>query len=213
MSMKFFIRLLIVLAVVAGAVSWLKPSAVIIRSDDATPGDASPVEWVGRELLSLLPNDIVSVSVIGTNDEFMIRRDEGGLYQVGRIGEGATVDQAAVSQLMTVFQSLRLESVTDPAFDDEQAGIARHEIAMLRMRNELMYELKFGAAREGAGTRALRIAVSYRPESGQPQEKPELVAEADAINRRFAGRTFTVPNEMAEHVMTTRAALVVRPVP
>jgi hypothetical protein len=225
MSMKIFIRLFVVLAVVAGAVYWLNRPAAKFRVDGEATGNALvseldaneltslPAEWSERELLSLLPNDIVSVSVMGIKDEFMIRRDEAGLYQVGRIVEDSTVDQVAVSQLIAVFQSLRLESVVDPALSDEQAGIASHEIAMLRLPNEITYELKFGTVRDGAGNRPLRIAVSYRPESGLPQLNPERVAEAERLNQRYAGHTFTVLNAIAEQVITTRDALLVRPAP
>jgi len=184
---------------------------VVLVEELLTELTPSPVEWVEQELVRLQPDDIVSVSLIGTNDEFTIRRDDAGAYDIGRIDEGTMVDQEAVSRVMKVFQSLRFESVVDPALNDEQSGMALHEIATLRMRNELQYEFKFGIAREGIAFRPLRISVTYNPESGKPETHPDLVAEAEALNRRFAGHTFAVPIETADQVLTTRAKLVVNP--
>lgn len=204
------------LAVAAGLVYWMnrpQDGQEIHVGEVHSDIPSKPGEQVKHELFRLASDDIVSVSIIGTNDEFTIRRDDAGNFTFGRIKEKEAVDQAAVARVMGVLSSFHYEAVLDPLLSEEQTGLANHELVTVRLRNELRYDLKIGVAAEGSMLRPVKVSVSYRPESGNPGEKPGLMAEAEALNKKFSASAFSVPSSTVGKLITTRAALVTIPAP
>lgn len=188
---------------------------VVLVEDVLTGIGSAPGDWVDRTVVSIAAEDIEAVQVIGKNDEFNLRRNEQGSFDLGRVEDGKVVDQAAVQRMLQPLRTLMADGVADPSLDAAAQGIADHETLVVRLRNQLSYQITVGAAGETPDApRAVKVAVSWQPEEGQAAEATgSTAAEAETQMARLGGWVFRVPGPVAAQLLPTREALVTQASP
>lgn len=188
---------------------------VVLVEDVLTGIGSAPGDWVDRTVLSIAPDDIEAVNVIGKSDEFSLRRNEQGSFDLGRVEEGKVVDQAAVQRMLQPLRTLVADGVMDPALDAAAQGIADHEVLIIRLRNQLSYQVTIGAAGETPDVpRAVKVAVSWQPEEGTGGDGDHAEAkEAEAQMARLGGWVFRIPGPVAAQMLATRASLLTQAPP
>lgn len=186
---------------------------VVLVEETLTSVQAAPGEWVERRLLSLAADAIASVAIVGTNDEFTIRRNEENQFTLGRIEEGTQVDQSAVLRVLQAFQALQFEGIQDPSLAEEASGMTGPESVTVRTQDAMTYEVRFGAAPVAGAARPVRIAVAWKPEeaAASDEEKTAKEQQAAALNATFSGWTYLVPDGLAGQILVSRSNLVTRP--
>ncbi len=187
---------------------------VILVEEMLTSVQSNPGEWVDRGLVELKSDDISLVTIVSTNDEFTIRRNEENLFDIGRIEEGATVDQSAVLRILQAFQNLNFDSVLDPALPEDQTGLANHEIISVRTKGSMDYQFKIGSASEGSSLRPVQVSVSWKPDADEGDaEKSVKEAEAAALNSRYGDWVYQLPVGLINQMLATRSGLVTKTSP
>ncbi len=185
---------------------------VVLVEDVLTWMDDAPGSWVDRNLVSIKADEIEFVNVIGKQDEFSLRRNEEGAFDLGRLADGQSVDQAAVSRMLQPLQILMADAVRDPALSAEEQGIADHEVVLVRLRNQISYQFTIGAPGDRVDApRAVKIAVSWQPEGGAGEgTDPTAANDAEQGMARLGGWVFTIPGAVAAQLLPTRDALLVQ---
>jgi hypothetical protein len=117
--------------------------------------------------------------------------------------------------MLQPLRSLMADGIADPTLDAAAQGIADHEVLIIRLRNQLSYQVTIGAAGETPDVpRAVKVAVSWQPEDATSAEGGGAQAkEAEAQMARLGGWVFRIPGTVAAQMLATSTSLLTQAPP
>jgi hypothetical protein len=192
---------------------------VYLVEDLFTELPTSMHRWLAPDLTNVKAPDVQTITLSGPDkkDIELIRIKEDGPLEVKKLSRKEESNSSNIKTLETSLSWLALDDVVDPALSDEELGLNNPDIFNVTTKQGMLYTVKIGAfADEKKTARYARINVSLLedPSATTPgteeeiNEREELQAEANALNAKLGGFTYTISSHKLNPMTFDRDKLV-----
>ncbi len=183
---------------------------VYLIADTFSDISADPLHWLDRTLLDVRSDTVQAITIENPEDGvFTLVRDDGGKLRFK--DNDISFDDDKSFSLLNMLSWFTLQSVADPALDDEALGLADPRLFSVLTRDGTRYSLEVGAPLDDGADRHVRITVGFESsgESGSDAEMASAAAEgARQLNARLAPWTLRIPAHKASALAPSRQSLI-----
>ncbi|MFT5122685.1 MAG: hypothetical protein ACI97B_001317, partial [Verrucomicrobiales bacterium] len=152
---------------------------VVLVSENMTGFPATSEDWIKQDFLAVNSSEITEVSLTVSNQTATINTADTANYQVTGLSTNEEANAANCGRAHRAIQSLRFESVADPALDDAGLGFDKPIVYTAQTKSGIAYTLTVGKEIEG-GNRYARLAPSYDAPPAPTQADAEQAVPPDA---------------------------------
>ncbi len=148
--------------------------SVYLISNTLDELDDGPALWLDTEFLRVPPDDLSSLSLAGPGREplHLARATPTAEWQLDRMPVGKVLDAERLTRLTSVFDSLSIADLADPALPDSTTGFSTGTVCTATATNGVVYTLHLGNTEGAENRRYARLSIQGQeplPESATHQ--------------------------------------------
>jgi hypothetical protein len=152
---------------------------VLLVSENMMSLPTASEDWIKKDFLSVNASDITEISLTVSNQTTTINSADTANYQVTGLSTNEEANTANCGRAHRAIQSLRFESIADPALDNAGLGFDQPVIYTAKTKDGLSYSLKVGKEVKD-GSRYARLTTRFAAPPAPTLGEAEKAVPPDA---------------------------------